>query len=318
MGMRFVSLAFVMMIFASTALAKAADSRVVVTVKPIHSLVAGVMGDTATPALLVDGIASPHDYALKPSQRQAMQRAHIIFLIDPHFESFLAKILTDLPGHVQVIKLAHAGGVTVLNHRKGGAWDAHVHSAHTHADAHLGHNHDAHDASYSDLHLWLDPQNAIALTKAIAGELGMVYPENQSIYKENAKIQIERLKNLDAELAALLTPVRDRPFVVFHDAYQYLERRYGLTAVGSMTLEPEQNVSAKRVREMRAKVEDTNAVCVFQEPQFDDKILAAVIEGTKIKRGTLDPEGGAGLAAGPELYFTLMRNLAKNLQDCLS
>jgi zinc transport system substrate-binding protein len=332
--MRFLSLALVMMIFASTALARATDSRVVTTIKPIHSLVAGVMGDTGKPALLVDGIASPHGYALKPSQRKMLHEANLVFLIDPHFESFLAKVLADLPGHVRVVKLAHAGGVTVLNHREGGAWEAHMHSAHTHteadehehhhhdgehSDAHAGHDdHQAHDESHSDLHLWLDPQNAVALTKAIARELGKVYPENQSIYQENAQVQTQRLEALDAELAALLAPVKDKPFIVFHDAYQYLERRYGLTAVGSITLEPEQKVSARRVREMRAKVEETNAVCVFQEPQFDDKIIAPVIEGTKVRRGTLDPEGGAYLAAGPDLYFTLMRNLAKNLKECLS
>lgn len=333
--MRFINLSFAALavaalaVFSLLTLSKsvlADDSRVVTTIKPTHSLVAGVMGDTASPALLVDGVASPHGYALKPSQRKLLQQANIVFLIDPHFESFLAKALEDLPQHVRIASLARAGGVTVLDHRDGGGWDAHKHNAHIHEEEHDGHHdhsdehthasHENHNEAHSDLHLWLDPQNAIALTKAITKELGKVYPENRSTYKANAKLQIAKLQTLDSKLATLLEPIKDKPFIVFHDAYQYLERHYGLTAVGSITVEPEQKVSAKRVKEIRQKLKETNAVCVFREPQFDDKLVTTVIEGTEVKSGTLDPIGG-DIEAGADLYFTMLTKLANDMRNCM-
>ncbi len=313
----------VALLFSLMSKAQASMPQIVATIKPVHSLVAGVMGDTGEPALLVDGITSPHGYALKPSQRKLLNEANLVFLIDPHFESFLAKVLHDLPGHVRAVKLAQAGGVTVLDHRAGGVWEAHVHSAHTHATqedlSHHEHAHEPmeHDESHSDRHLWLDPQNAIVLTKAIAKELGKVYPEHRSIYKKNAKAQIASLTALDAQLAVTLFPLKSKPFIVFHDAYQYLERRYGLTAVGSITLEPEQKVSAKRIKAIRQKLTDSQAVCVFREPQFDDKLINTVIEGTTVKSGTLDPIG-ADIKAGAGLYAAMLQNLAKDLTTCLN
>ena len=127
------------------------------------------------------------------------------------------------------------------------------------------------------------------------------------------------MKKLDAltkEIEADLKPIRDRGYVVFHDAYQYFEKRFGLSAVGSITVSPEVLPGAERVSELRDKVESLNASCVFSEPQFEPKLVKTITENTDAGTGVLDPLG-ANIKDGPELYFTLIRNMAKSLKDCL-
>lgn len=125
-----------------------------------------------------------------------------------------------------------------------------------------------------------------------------------------------KLDNLVAEVDAELEPVKGRGYIVFHDAYQYFEKRFKVSAVGSITVSPEVLPGAERVRELQAKVRDIDATCVFSEPQFEPKLVTTITENTNAGTGVLDPIG-ASIDDGPELYFTLIRNMAKSLKDCL-
>ena len=151
---------------------------------------------------------------------------------------------------------------------------------------------------------------------AIATALSAKDPANAETYKQNAEAMIVRVEALEDELASMLEPVKDKPFVVFHDAYQYLENHFGLNAVGSITVSPEVQPGAARIAELRDKIKELDAVCVFSEPQFEPRLVATVIEGTGARTGVLDPLG-ADLADGPDLYFEMMRANAKALADCL-
>jgi zinc transport system substrate-binding protein len=166
------------------------------------------------------------------------------------------------------------------------------------------------------MHIWLDPGNAKVLTGAIAAALGDADPPNASIYQANAEQLRERLEELDRSLEDRLTTVADRPYVVFHDAYQYFERRYGVKAVGAITINPTVRPSARRLREIQGQLEELNAACVFAEPQFEPALVDTVIEGTSARKGVLDPLG-ADLEAGPEQYFELLDGLADSLISCL-
>ncbi len=316
-------------LFLLPASALASEKGVVIaTIKPLHSLVQGVMGDIGEATLLITGIASPHGFSLKPSQVSDLQDAAAVFYIDEAFESFLKNALSSLPEGVRKVSLSHAEGVKLLERREGGAWDDHEHEhghSHAHSDDdeddddhdHNGHDdHDDHGTEADNLHLWLDPENAIYITRAVAKELGRRYPENRTVYKANAEKQIARLNELDAELRARLAPLQGRPYIVLHDAYPYFEARYNLKAVGSLTLEPDAPASAKRLKEIRAKIQETAAVCIFREPQFDDRLLQTAAEGFPVKLGVLDPIG-ADLEPGAGLYIKLMNALADNLMDCL-
>lgn len=307
------------LIFSGTVLA-ADPVKVVASVKPIHSLVAGVMKGVAEPSLLVKGAASPHSFNLRPSDARALNQADLVFWVGEDLETFLTKPIQSLAGKAQSVALMETSGLTLLPTREGGAWEKHEdhgHDDHGHDDhAHEAGHGDEHEHGEHDAHVWLDVGNARKMVAAIAGKLSERDSANAARYQANAASLTERLTALDAELKTTLAPVKDRPFVVFHDAYHYLEDRYGLNAVGAITVSPDQRPSAQRLSQLRSKISSLDAACVFAEPQFEPTLVATVVEKTPAKRGTLDPLGAA-LDDGPELYFTLMRGMAASLVSCL-
>lgn len=327
--------------------AHSADAPVVVTsIKPVHSLVSAIMQGVGTPELIVDGAASPHTYSMKPSNAKALQDAKVVFWVGPGMEAFLEKPLEALGSDASIAELDRAPGLTKLSFREGGAFEAHdyddhdgdAHEAgHDHAEAAGGHDHakeaaghdhdhaaeahDDHDHDHGhgafDTHLWLDPMNAKAMAAEITTTLVAADPANALAYQNNAEALNAKLDALDTELASIVSPVKDKPFIVFHDAYQYFENRYKVRVAGSITVSPETIPGAERIAEIHKKVSDLGATCVFAEPQFQPRLVDVVLEGTKAKAGVLDPEA-ATLDAGPDLYFKLMRGIANNLKDCLS
>ncbi|MDE0540547.1 MAG: zinc ABC transporter substrate-binding protein [Rhodospirillales bacterium] len=195
------------------------------------------------------------------------------------------------------------------------------HDDHAKKDDHDQHDdhghHDGHAHGEHDLHIWLDPHNAKEMAEVIAKTLGKVDPANAGKYEANAEKVVDRIDKLDHEIEDALAKVKDRPYLVFHDAYQYFERRYGLAAVGSISVSPERKPGAKRIAELRHVIEDNKAVCVFAEPQFQPNIVQTLVEGTNARSGVLDPVGGS-LPPGPDAWFTMMNNLAKSLEICLN
>ncbi|MCC0016799.1 MAG: zinc ABC transporter substrate-binding protein, partial [Rhodobiaceae bacterium] len=292
---------------------------VVASIKPVHSLVATVMGNTGRPALIVEGAGSPHTYALKPSQARMLSGAKLVFWIGPGLEAFLEKPLETLSGGARVVALDDVDGLVRLGLREGGTFEAHDHGhgedgdhdAQAAASEDHGHGHEPFDT-----HLWLDPRNAVAMGHAIAQALAQADPANAETYFANAAALEVRLRSLEAEISEALAPVRDKPFVVFHDAYHYFENRFALAATGSVTVSPEVRPGAERVAHIHERLASLQETCVFAEPQFEPKILSAITEGTDVRAGTLDPLG-AGLPAGPDLYPTLLRDMAREFRHCL-
>ncbi len=282
-----------------------AAPRTVVTIKPIHSLVAGVMSGVGTPVLLVTGAGSPHGHVLKPSQARALAAADLVVWVGPEMESFFIKPAASFGEDSRLVTLLAHEGLIRLRAREGGAWDSeHGHDA--------GDRHDGFDP-----HIWLDPANARVIVKLLAEKLSEIDVENAASYRGNADRMILELTALERDLAALIAPLRGIPFVVFHDAYQYFEARFGVNAIGSISVSPERRPSARRLVEMRARLTGSGAVCLFTEPQFPAKLADTVREGTTVKISGLDPLG-ASIEPGPKAYATLMRNLAASLRTCLA
>ena len=175
---------------------------------------------------------------------------------------------------------------------------------------------DPHHHQDYDVHIWLDPHNAMGITRHIGAVLATIDPAHKAAYEQNANNQIRRLQQLDRELEIELAALREVPFVVFHDAYQYFERRYRLNSVGTLAVNPERQPGARRVREIRALIRSAGIRCVFSEPQFPPTLVDTLIEDTHARHGTLDPLG-AELPEGPEAYFLLLRNLSTSLRACL-
>jgi zinc transport system substrate-binding protein len=288
----------------------AAKLEVVVTIKPLHALVAQVMTGIGSPELLVGGASSPHTYALKPSDASKLSRADIFFRMSESMEPFTAKVARSLPKTVQVVTLQETKGLKLLPRRTGATFEDH-----DHGDDHAtGHDH---SHAVTDGHAWLDPGNAKMMVDRIAQALSTKEPASATVFRSNADALKGKLDDLAAELARELKPLNDKPYIVFHDALQYFERRYGLRVVGSISVSPEVPPSAKRLSSLRKKITSLGAVCVFAEPQFDTRLVNNLVEGTRARMGTIDPEGGK-IEPGPDLYFTLLRNLARDLKSCLA
>jgi zinc transport system substrate-binding protein len=284
---------------------------VVASIKPVHSLVAAVMEGEGEPALIVRGAGSGHAHTLRPSDAEALERARIVFRIGPGMETFLNAPLATLAAGAEVVSLADAPGVVTLPLRAGGEFETHAHEDDDDDDDH------DHDHHAPDLHVWLDPVNAQAMVAAIAQALGEVDPANAARYAANANAYSARIDALVGELRATVEPVRSRPAIVFHDAYRYFEARFGLDVAGSITVSPEVAPGAQRLSEIRDKVRELGATCVFSEPQFEPRLVSVVTEGSDARTGVLDPLG-ADIPDGPELYLDLMRNLARSFAACLS
>ncbi len=296
--------------FGSAAKAKSA-LRVAATVAPVHALVAMVTEGVVEPALIVRPGASPHDYALKPSEARALDDADVVFWVGEGLEPWMAKAVTSLAGDALVIELGEVDGILQLDMRDSGTWAGEAHD-----EAASDHDHDHGHAGGVDPHLWLDPENAMVWLTSINEALGNADPANAEAYNANAEAAAHEIKALTAEIDDLLQPTRGKPYAVFHDAYQYFERRFDLQPIGAISLGDADRPGPAGLLEIRDAIAKTGAVCIFAEPQFEPRLIETVIEGSDVSIGTLDPIG-AGLQPGAELYPRLMRGLAVSLADCL-
>lgn len=288
----------------------AGSDRIVASIKPVHSLVAAVMGKTGKPFLIIRGGTSPHSYTLKPSVAKKIRRAKIIFWIGERLESSLIKPIEALGKNARLVTLSRSPGLKALAFRAGGLFEKHEPEGHDHSEkAHPGEHE-------TDNHFWLDPVNAGKFITRIERALSAADPVNRTRYQANARALDTKLATLSAQIETQLQPMRGRPFIVFHDAYRYFENRYGLKALGTIVVNPDRKPGARRLSAIRKKIRASGAICVFSEPQFTPSLIRVVTQGTNARTATLDPIG-ARLQDGPNLYFELMRNMATAFANCL-
>lgn len=278
---------------------------VAVSIPPLHSLVAAVMDGVATPHLIIPGSQSPHAFSLKPSGARALQRAKLVFWVGPQLESSLMRPIRKIARSARVVEVAKAKGIELLELREGKHNDGHDHNH--------GHNH-GHEAN--DMHLWLSPKNAIAMIPVIVGHLGSVWPDLAERFGTNGKRAAARLSDLDEAMHEKLSNVREARFAVFHDAFQYFERAFGLRAPLVINLSPEHRPSAARVRKISNELTTAGIRCVFAEPQFSARHLNAYANGKGRTLATIDPLG-ADFQPGKDLYFQMMHALADGIAGCL-
>lgn len=340
--------------FAALATAGAAQAEVpsvAVDIAPVHSLVARVMEGVGEPDLIVPPGASPHGYSLRPSEAQALQDADLVFWIGPALTPWLGETIATLAPDAQALELLEAAGTTELEIREGALFEVddhgdgdgtvgihgdeidaadgdHAEDADHAAEAAAVDDedhgeetteagaHDDHAAGAHDPHAWLDLENAKVWLDAIATELSSADPENADAYIANAAAGRAELDTLITEIETILDPVRDRNFIVFHDAYQYFETGFDMPAAGAISLGDAAKPSPARVEEIHDRVAEADVTCVLGEPQFNPDLVQTVLDGTEATSGVLDPLG-SDLEPGTALYPQLLRNLAQTLADCL-
>jgi zinc transport system substrate-binding protein len=305
-------------LWCSTGVFASESPKVAVTIAPFHALVSAIMEGVGKPTLLVRPGASPHHYTLRPSEVKALQQANILFWGGPELESFLIKPLRSQNPSLRIVQLDQTPQLLILPPRRSALFEAHTHEAHDHSHSEGGDSSaHIHITETQDMHFWLDPTNANVLVNYIAAELSVVDPSHRMYYQHNAKQFIQKIEALDQRLKIKLTPVRATPFIVFHDAYQYFERHYGLAAVGSINIHPEIPPSVERLLIIRATIEKNKAKCIFREPQFKSQIVNSLADETHTKVGELDPIGVPSQLGG-EGYLQLLEKLADNFIECLT
>lgn len=304
--------------FASPARA-APPPRVEASILPLQSLAAGVMAGVAAPGVIVPPGASPHSYALRPSEARRIARADLIFWIGKSGEPFLEKTLSSLMKPERAIALIGLDGLRRLRARKPGAWrktqPATAGDRLSPAPGSVDSG-DSGDSGEIDPHVWLDPTNARVIARAMAAALARVDPGRAATYARNAAALDARLVALDREIAARLAPVAGMAYAVYHDAFQYFEARYGLAPLGALIASPDQRPGARRTAALRKEIARAGARCLFVEPRVSPALLAPVISGTGARLAVLDPLGFE-LAPGPGAYEALLRDLAEALRGCL-
>ena len=314
-----------------------ADIKVVASIKPIHSLASYLMNGVAKPDLIVDGYASPHGFAMKPSHAKMLQNADLIFWVGEDLESFLEKPLSSIAKKAEKIELMETKGLQVLKFRERNIFDEHDHDDHGHdddhgkkeddhdhdhddhgkkEDDHDDHGHDDHDGHAHgefDPHIWLDPINAKAMLNEMAEHLIENDSKNEAKYKSNLAKALQEIDKLTIDVMTDLSSSVSS--IVFHDAYQYFEERFNVKVLGAFTVNTDVMPGAEQLAEIREIIEHDKVACVFSEPQFNPDIINAVAKDMKIKTGVLDPLG-ATLDPGKDLYFNLIRNMSASFKGC--
>lgn len=297
-------------------MAKAKVPQTVVTVRPLHSLVASVMEGIGAPVLLLDGTDSPHSFSMAPSDAKALSDADLVVWVGEPLETFLDRPLANLASGATVLELATDEQMTLRDNREGAVWETGAHDDHEHNHGH-DHGHDHADHHQIDGHIWLDPNNARRIVDATATALATLDPENAARYATNAALTTDKIDATEESVRTRLASYRDKPFLTSHDSLQYFDRYFGLEAAGAITVTPDQTPSARRVAELRDAVRKMSAVCVLSEPGYAPRVIRVVTEAADVKFGVVDPLG-INFSPGPDLYFDVMTDLAENLATCLS
>ena len=296
-----------------------AEISVVTSIKPIHSLTSYIMEGVGEPELIIDGVASPHNFQIKPSHAKMLQNADLVIWIGEDLESFLPTALKSIPKDAVVFELLDQSGLKKLKFREKNIFEGHDDHGHDeHAkkeDDHDDHGHDDHGHGHGsfDPHIWLDPANAKVIVKKITNQLSKIDKDNASTYKANSKKVIKDLDGLIKEVKNEIN--KDASFVVFHDAYQYFEKRFGLSVIGALTVNPDVMPGAEQLSEIREVIEHEKAKCIFSEPQFNPNIINSIASDTGVKTGVLDPLG-ANIDKGKNMYFDLIKDMSNSLKGC--
>ena len=312
-----------------------AEIKVVTSIKPIHSLVSYIMDGVGTPDLIVDGYNSPHGFSLKPSHAKMLQEADMVVYVGEGIEEFLEKPLESISKNSVKFELMNQSGIKKLKFRERNIFEDHDdHDDHGHGkkkkddhddhddhdkkakkDDHDDHGHDDHGHGHGefDPHIWLDPMNAKIIVKKVTNQLSKLDNENSSIYKSNSKKALKEIDKLIKEVKSSIN--KDAKVVVFHDAYQYFEKRFNVNIIGALTVNTDVLPGAEQLAEIREVIEHEKVTCVLSEPQFNPDIVKTIANDTKINSGVLDPLG-ANLNKGKNLYFNLIKNISASLKNC--
>lgn len=276
------------------------NQEIVVTIKPIYSLLIGVSGARSKVGLLLKDNSSPHDYNLKPSQIKMLQDAKIIFYVDDNYETFLQKPLSELPSSIKKVNIIKDAKINTIPLKS----------------VEIVKNDEKTSTLDYDVHFWLDPKNAIKIVKFFAKKLAEINPELREVYEKNAENMAGNLQQLDDELRSLFADVQQQPFLTYHDGYRYLSKAYNLKNLGSITQNHDGQLTPSEIANAKETIKKNKVKCLFDETQFNNKIVKQIVDETDIDSEELDPIA-ANLQNNHNQYFKMIRLLAYKMKNCL-
>ncbi|MEH8158878.1 zinc ABC transporter substrate-binding protein ZnuA [Aeromonas veronii] len=289
--------------------------EVLTTIKPLGFIAAAITDGVSEPKVLLPTGASPHDFSLRPSDIRNINSAGLVVWVGPELEGFMAKPLAN---HPHALALTQVEGMPLFNYATQDSHDSHDHDDHDHAahehgdhdEGHEGHHHEG-----VDPHIWLGPTQAKVIAKAIASELGKLDPANQARYDANLAAFDTKVDAKDKVIAGQMKAVNEKGYFVFHEAYGYWERHYGMSSKGHFTVSPERRPGAKTLVDIRKALEEKQASCIYAEPQFSPAVIESVARNTGAKVLLLD-EVGELVPLGPDGYPQFMQQLADAFAQC--
>ncbi|TBV03069.1 zinc ABC transporter substrate-binding protein ZnuA [Phytopseudomonas dryadis] len=287
-----------------------AEVRVLTSIKPLQLIAAAVQAGVGEPEVLLPPGASPHHYALRPSDMRRVQDVDLLYWVGPDLEGFMVRVLAgrDRPS-VAVQDLPDM----TLRHFGEQHGDEHEHEhEHEHADEH---DHD-HRPGTLDAHLWLLPANAWVIATRMAADLSQADPANAARYQANLQAFGQRLESLDPRLQSRLAPLANKPFFVFHEAFDYFEAAYGLRHAGVFSVASEVQPGARHVAAMRERLQNSGPSCVFSEPPLRPRLAETLTAGLPVTLAELDSMGAA-VPVDASGYEALLEGLADGLSECL-
>ncbi len=288
----------------STITAAEASVRVLTSIKPLQLIAAAVQDGIAVPEVLLPPGASPHNYALRPSDVRRVQEADLLYWIGPNMETFLPRVLSgrskaSVP--VESLPGMHLRHFTA--------------STEHHDDDEDEHDHD-HRPGSVDAHLWLSSVNARVIAAKMAADLSQADPANAARYESNVKAFDARLDALDAQIKQRVAGISGKQYFVFHEAFDYFEEAYGLKHAGVFAVSSEVQPGAQHVAAMRARLTEFGKTCVFSEPPLRPRLADTLSAGLPVKLAELDGLGGYTPATARG-YEQLLSKLADDLAGCL-
>jgi zinc transport system substrate-binding protein len=282
-----------------------AEVRVLTSIKPLQLIAAAVQDGMGMPEVLLPPGASPHNYALRPSDVRRVQEVDLLYWIGPDMESFLPRVLKG-----RTLPTVSVQSLSGLHLRRFTADSA----SHEEADPDE-HDHD-HQPGSLDAHLWLSSFNARVIAAQMATDLSAADPANAAHYQSNVKAFDAQLDAMDARLKARMADVSGKPFFVFHEAFDYFEDAYGVKHTGVFSVAAEVQPGAKHVAAMRARLTEVGKTCVFSEPPLRPRLAETLTAGLPVKLAELDGLGGY-TPASPQGYEQMMEKLGNDLAGCL-
>ena len=289
----------------------------ITSIRPLQSIISNLTKDVDNNiSLIIDHNESLHNYHLKPSKIKDLHNSNVIIIVDKNFEIFLNKVLDSLNSKSHsILEIAKFPGIK-LQKTTG---DHHHHEdTHDHHEdeQHEEHDHHHHHSMY-DYHVWLDVEIVKTSAMQIVKKLSTIDSQNKDKYEANLKVFLDKLEDLDQKIKIKLKQVKDKNFIVTHNAYQYFINRYGLQTPKSITIDHDHNIGAKTFLDLQNSIKENKVDCIFEEPQFESSIIRKLKENSNIRTDVLDAEWGSDNIAIEEVYFSIMNNLTESFVRCL-